>query len=53
MVACAAHLQGVCCYLIGEANAAAFLLQVYDEPRAVLLYVPHRHLKLPRTVALQ
>lgn len=36
-----AHLQGVCCYLVGQANAAALLLQVDDDPAASLLNVLH------------
>lgn len=48
-----ANLQGVCCNFVGEADATALLLQVYDHARLVILYILHRELQLLRTVALQ
>ena len=53
MRAVSPNLQCVRRYFVRQANATPLLLQVDDEARAVLLNVPHGHLKLPRTVALQ
>ena len=46
-------LERVGCDFVGEADAAALLLQVDDYARRVLLQVPHRQPQLIRAVALQ